>query len=159
MKNIKHSGELCKISLSIFTFTAQSQRKNCKWKARTRKFWSTQALLMNTVNTMLWELRDVKQLLTFESLDRVWGFFLEELKVKIPDARLHMSFNLAGKTLTPLNLSSLADSSAPSCVCFVRTHWGQPSKMDKWTHILKQQLSITSSSTWLRTNLIFASTF
>lgn len=87
------------------------------------------------------------------------GFFLEELKVKIPNARLHMSFNLAGKTLTPLNLSSLAGSSVPSCVCSVRTHWGQPSKTDKWTRILKQQLSVTSSSTWLSTNLIFAATF
>lgn len=84
---------------------------------------------------------------------------MEELKVNIPDARLHMSFNLEGKTLTPLNLSSLAGSSAPSCVRSIRTHWGQPSKMDKWTHILKQQLSVTSSSTLLSTNLIFASTF
>lgn len=52
------------------------------------------------------------------------GVLLQELKVKIPDARLHMSFNLTGKILTPLNLSALAGSSAPSCVCFVRTHWG-----------------------------------
>lgn len=87
------------------------------------------------------------------------GGFLEELKVKIPDARLHMSFNLAGKILTPLNLSSLAGRRAPSCMCFARTQWGQPSKIDKLTHILKEQLSATSSSTWLSTNLIFASTF
>lgn len=160
MKNIEHSGELCRISLNIFTLTAQSQGKNCKWKRRTRKIWSMQALVMNTVNTVFWELWDVKQQLAFGSLDRVWvGFFLEELKVKIPDARLHMSFNLAGKILTPLNLSSLAGSSAPSCMCSVRTHWGQPSKIDKLKHILKQQPSVTSSSTWKSTNLIFASTF
>lgn len=87
------------------------------------------------------------------------GFFWEELKVKIPDARLHMSFNLAGKILTPLNLSILAGSSAPSCMCIVGTHWGQPSKIDKLTDTLKEQPSVTSTSTWLSTNLIFASTF
>lgn len=72
--------------------------ENCKWKGRTRKIRTMQALVMIIMsipcsgNLEMWNNHWHLRVCT--------GFSLESLKVKITDARLHTSSNLTGEILT-----------------------------------------------------------
>lgn len=93
------------------------KEENRKWKRRTRRIWTMQALVMNLCQYRVLGIQRCK--IAVDIWEFVQGIFLEELKVKITEARMHTSSNLTSKIIPPPNFSSFAGSSAPSYVRFV----------------------------------------